>query len=221
MPEIAPNEMNLDELRRALGPLIPANAVFDGWSDKALAMAAAELGVPAPRARLAFAGGATDMIDAWFDAIDRGMAAAFPLEKIEAMKIRERIGGLVLYRLEVINPHKEALRRALAILAQPQNLPLAGRLGWRAADRMWRIAGDKATDFNHYSKRAILMGVYGSTSLVYLDDGSEGLTATRAFLARRIDDVMRFEKVKAQWRGNRDRLPSLSRFLGRLRYPAV
>ena len=221
MPEIAPNEMTLDELRMALAPLIPGNAVFDGWSDKALAMAAAELGVPAPRARLAYPGGATDMIDAWFDAIDRGMAAHFPLEKIESMKIRERIAGLVLYRLEVINPHKEALRRALAILAQPQNLALAGRLGWRAADRMWRIAGDKATDFNHYSKRAILMGVYGSTSLVYLDDGSEGLATTRAFLARRIDDVMRFEKVKAQWRGNRDRLPSLSRFLGRLRYPVV
>ncbi len=221
MPEIAPNEMNLDELRMALAPLVPANAVFDGWSDEALAMAAAELGVPAPRARLAFPGGATDMIDAWFDSIDRGMAARFPLETIEAMKIRERIAGLVMYRLEMINPHKEALRRALAILAQPRNLPLAGRLGWRAADRIWRIAGDKATDFNHYSKRAILMGVYGSTSLVYLDDGGEDLAATRAFLDRRIGDIMRFEKVKAQWRGNRDRLPSLSRFLGRLRYPAA
>ena len=221
MPDIAPSEMILDELRMALAPLIPANAVFDGWSDKALAMAAAELGVPAPRARLAFPGGATDMIDSWFDAIDRGMATAFPLEKIESMKIRERIGQLVMYRLEVTNPHKEALRRALAILAQPQNLALAGRLGWRAADRMWRIAGDKATDFNHYSKRAILMGVYGSTSLVYLDDNSEDLASTRAFLARRIDDDMKFEKVKAQWRGNRDRLPSLSRFLGRLRYPVV
>src|SRR4028118_15198 len=127
MPEIAPNEMTLDELRMALAPLIPANAVFAGWSDKAVAMAPAELGGPAPRARLAFPGGATEMIDAWFDAIDRGMAAHFPLEKIESMKIRERIAGLVMYRLEVINPHKEALRRALAILAQPQHLPPAGR----------------------------------------------------------------------------------------------
>jgi ubiquinone biosynthesis protein COQ9 len=221
MPDIAPTEMTLDELRMALAPLVPAHAVFDGWSDKALGMAAAELGVPAPRARLAFPGGAAEMIDAWFDAVDRAMAAAFPPERVEALKVRERIAALVMFRLETIDPHKEALRRALAILAQPQNLPLAGRLGWRAADRMWRIAGDKATDFNHYSKRAILMGVYGSTSLVYLDDDSEGLAATRAFLARRIDDVMRFEKVKAQWRGNRDRLPSLSRFLGRLRYPAA
>jgi ubiquinone biosynthesis protein COQ9 len=221
MTDIAPAEMTLDELRLALAPLVPGHAVFDGWSDEALAMAAAELGVPAPRARLAFPGGAADMIDAWFDAIDRATARAFPLERIEAMKIRQRIRDLVCYRLEVANPHKEALRRALAILALPQNLALAARLGWRSADRMWRIAGDTATDFNHYSKRAILMGVYGSTTLVYLDDDSDDMAPTRAFLDRRIDDVMKFEKVKASWRGSRERLPSLSRFLGRLRYPQV
>ena len=219
--EIPPAEMTLDELRLALAPLIPAHATFDGWNDEAVAMAAAELGIPAPRARLAFPGGAPDMVDAWFDAIDRAMARAFPLERVEAMKIRARIAGLVMFRLETINPHREALRRALAILAQPQNLGLAARLGWRAADRMWRIAGDTATDFNHYSKRAILMAVYGSTSLVYLDDSSEDLAATRAFLDRRIGDVMNFEKLKAGWRGSAERLPSLSRFLGRLRYPAV
>jgi ubiquinone biosynthesis protein COQ9 len=161
------------------------------------------------------------MIDGWFDAIDRATARHFPLEKIEGMKIRERIRSLVLYRLEVATPHKEALRRALAILAQPQNVPLALRLNWRAVDRMWRIAGDTATDFNHYSKRAILLGVYASTVLVYVDDGSEELVETRAFLNRRIDDVMQIEKVKASWRRTRERVPSLSRFLGRLRYPAV
>src|SRR3954466_6016847 len=125
------------------------------------------------------------MIDAWFDAIDRATAVAFPLERIEAMKIRERIAALVMFRLELVHPHKEALRRALAILAQPQNLALGARLGWRAADRMWRIAGDRATDFNHYSKRALLLGVYGSIALVYLDDDSDGLAATPAFLDRR------------------------------------
>jgi ubiquinone biosynthesis protein COQ9 len=217
----APADMILDELRLALAPLVPANAVFDGWTDKALFMAAAELGVPAARARLAFPGGAAEMIDAWFDSIDRGMAEAFPLERIEAMKIRERIRALIMFRFETVLPNREALRRALAILAQPQNLPLAGRLGWRAADRIWRIAGDTATDFNHYSKRIILIGVYGSASLVFLDDSSEDMAETRAFLDRRIDEVMKFEKAKAQWRGSRQRLPSLSRFLGRLRYPAV
>jgi ubiquinone biosynthesis protein COQ9 len=221
MDDIAPNDLTLDELRVALAPLIPAHAVFDGWSDEALAMAAAEIGVPASRARLVFKGGAPDMIDGWFDAIDRAMARAFPLEKVERMKIRQRINDLVMYRLEVATPHKEALRRALAILAQPQNLGLALQLNWRAVDRMWRIAGDTATDFNHYSKRTILLGVYVSTVLVYLDDDSEDLAETRAFLDRRISNVMQIEKAKASWRRGRERVPSLSRFLGRLRYPAV
>ncbi len=218
---IDPNEMTLDELRAALAPLIPGNAVFDGWSDKALDVAASELGVPADRARLCFPGGPLEMIDAWFDAIDLAMARAFPLERIDKMKIRERIRELVLHRIAVINPHKEALRRALAILAHPQNAMTAAKLAWRAADRMWRIAGDRATDFNHYSKRGILSALYMSTLLVYLDDATDDLSATRGFLERRIDDVMKFEKVKAQWRGSRERLPSLTRFLGRLRYPAV
>ena len=218
---VAPADMNLDELRAALAPLIPGNAVFDGWSDKALAMAAGQLGIPADRARLCFPDGAVQMIDSWFDAIDLQMARAFPLERIGALKIRQRIRDLVLCRVEIINPNKEALRRALAILAQPQNAMTAAKLAWRAADRMWRIAGDRATDFNHYSKRGILSALYMSTLLVYLDDDSDGLSTTRGFLDRRIDDVMDFEKLKAQWKGGRERLPSLSRFLGRLRYPGV
>lgn len=218
---IAPQDMTLDELRIALAPLIPAHAAFDGWSDEALAMAANELGVPPARARIAFPGGAMEMIDAWFDRVDVAMLHAFPAERIAGMKIRERISELVLFRLTLMHPHREALRRAYAILARPQNVPAAAKLAWRAADRMWRVAGDRATDYNHYTKRALLTGVYGSTSLVFIDDDSEDLADTRAFLSRRIDDVMKFEKVKSSWRGGRERLPSLSRFLGRLRYPVA
>ena len=218
---LTPNEMNLDELRAALAPLLPAHAAFDGWSAEALAMAAEELGVPPSRAKLAFPGGAGEMVDAWFDWIDKAMLVAFPPERIAAMKIRDRIRELLLFRFESMRPHRESLRRALAILAMPQNLPLAGKLAWRSADRVWRLAGDNATDFNHYSKRTILIGVYGSTTMVFLDDQDDDLAATRAFLNRRIDDVMRFEKFKASWGGTRERLPSLSRFLGRLRYPVA
>src|SRR3546814_1028984 len=129
---IPPGEMTLDELRAALAPLIPAHAAFDGWSDEALAMAAAELRVPSERARLCFPGGAVEMIDAWFDAIDRAMAKAWPPERVSKLKIRQRIRDFVMYRIEVIHPHKEALRRAFAILARPQNAMTAARLAWRA-----------------------------------------------------------------------------------------
>jgi len=220
MADVPPTEMTLDELAEALAPLLGSHAAFDGWSERALGMAARELGVPPDRARLAIPGGAVAMIDRWFDWIDRDMLAAFPPERIAAMKIRERITNLILHRLVLLRPHKEALRRAVAVLAMPQNGLAAARLAWRSADRMWRTAGDTATDYNHYTKRGILVGVYGSTILVFLDDESEDFAVTRAFLARRIDDVMQFEKLKARFGARAERRPSLSRFLGRLRYPA-
>jgi ubiquinone biosynthesis protein COQ9 len=219
MSNVPPLDMTLDELRDALAPLLGGHAAFDGWSERALAMAAAELGVPAERARIAFPGGAMQMIDAWFDWNDRAMLAAFSPERIAATKIRERIGELVLDRLVRLRPNKEALRRAVAVMAMPQNALAAARLAWRSADRIWRVAGDTATDYNHYTKRMILIGVYGSTTLVFLDDESDDMATTRAFLARRIEDVMRFEKTKARVLGNSMHRPSLSRFLGRLRYP--
>jgi ubiquinone biosynthesis protein COQ9 len=114
------------------------------------------------------------------------------------------------------------LRRAVAVMAMPQNAVRAARLGWRAADVMWRAAGDTATDLNHYSKRLTLSGVYAATLLVFLDDDSEDWVESRAFLARRIEDIMRFERSKARWKGvgGGERL-SLARFIGRLRYPAT
>jgi ubiquinone biosynthesis protein COQ9 len=214
-----PLDMNLDELRDALAPLVPAHAAFDGWGEAALALAAQELGVPAGRARLAFPQGAAQMVDAWFDWIDKAMLEAFPPDKVAAMKVRDRIRTLLLFRFQTLAPYREALRRALGLLALPGNAPAGARLAWRSADRIWRLAGDTASDFNHYSKRAILIGVYGSTTLVFLDDNSADMAGARAFLDRRIEGVMRFEKAKARWKSGAPPF-SMSRFLGRLRYPA-
>ncbi len=211
----------LDELRAALAPEIAANAAFDGWGEEALGMAADALGADRDVARLAFPGGAVEMIDAWFAHVDRAMLAALPADALSTMKVRERIQRLVEARLAVVAPEREALRRALAVLALPQHIARAARLGWRTADTIWRAAGDTATDYNHYTKRAILLGVYGATVSVFLDDESEGWADTRAFLGRRIDGIMRFEKAKAGMVARSERVPSLSRFIGRLRYPVV
>jgi ubiquinone biosynthesis protein COQ9 len=160
------------------------------------------------------------MIDCYIQEVDQALDASFTADDLAAMKIREKVRSLVWRRLEIMGPAREAIRRALAILAMPQNVPLAIRVSWRTADLMWRKAGDTSTDFNHYTKRMTLGALYGSTLLVWLDDQSEDWTETSAFLDRRLAGVMRFEKWKASWRGNDLHRPSLSRFLGRLRYPA-
>jgi ubiquinone biosynthesis protein COQ9 len=214
-----PADPTLDEIREALAPRLAAHAAFDGWNDKAVASAADEAGVDADLAQLALKGGPMALIEAWIGAVDAEMARRLPPEKLNAMKIRERITALIATRLEIAAPDKEGQRRALAIMAMPQNIPAATRIGWRSADRMWRLAGDTATDFNHYTKRMTLSAVYASTLAVFVNDESEGFADTRAFLDRRIDNVMQFEKVKAQAKARRENMPSLSRFIGRLRYP--
>jgi len=215
-----PANPTLDEIRVALAPAIGRNAAFDGWSPAAVVSAAAEIGVDPEVAQLAYKDGAMAMIDGWIDSVDMEVAHRLPPEKLNAMKIRARITALLDTRIDVMGPDREALRRAMAIMAMPQNLARAAKIGWRTADRNWRLAGDTATDFNHYTKRMTLSAVYGSLLVVFVNDESENFADSRAFLDRRIDNVMQFEKVKAQAKARQEYIPSFSRFIGRLRYPA-
>lgn len=208
----------LERLRYELALAVGENAVFDGWTRAAVDSAAERLGIDPVKARLAVPKSQTGLIDLYIQEVDRALQAYFTPSRLERLKIREKIRALVWRRLEIMGPAREAVRRALAILAMPQNVPLTLRISWRTADLMWRIAGDTSADFNHYTKRMTLGAVYGSTLLAWLDDESEGWSETAAFLDRRIEDVMRFEKFKADWRGSPERL-SVARFLGRLRYP--
>ena len=218
------NHESLDDLRLRLAPAIAQAALFDGWGEGAVLAAAADLGVDADLARLAFdcpgKQSAMAMIAAWVRSIDLAMAVDCPAARLAALPMRERIRTLVEFRLDAVAGCAESLRRALAIMASPRHAAEALRLGWASADAMWRLAGDTSADFNHYTKRATLAGIYAATLAVLVDDSSEGKSETRAFLGRRIDGVMRFEKAKARLSMPGDAYFSPARFLGRLRYPA-
>lgn len=221
-PETGPETgaETLDELRVRLAPAIADAAVFDGWSSQAVAQAAADKGVDPQLAAYAFRDGPMAMVSAWVGHVDAEMTKALPAALLSSLPIRQRIRRLVLARLDVVAGHEEALKRALSIMAQPQNLAATARLGWRSADVMWRQAGDTATDYNHYTKRAVLGSVYAATLHAFVADTSEDKAETHAFLDRRIEGIMRFEKAKARILRPHDERFSVTRLLGRMRYPA-
>src|SRR5690349_8866968 len=160
----------LEKLRRQLALAVGENAVFDGWTRAAVDSAAAQLGIDPVQARLAMPKSQAALIDVYIQEVDRALEAYFTPKRLAGMKFREKIRSLIWRRLEIMEPAREAVRSALAILAMPQNIPAALRTGWRTADVMWRIAGDTSTDFTHYTKRMSLGAVYASTLLVWLDD---------------------------------------------------
>lgn len=212
-------DATLDETRVLLAPAIADAAIFDGWSARAVEGAALAAGIDPAIARLAFPGGPMDMVTAWVASVDTAMEQALPETRLAAMPVRERIRALVRFRLDHIAGREESLKRALAIMARPKNVGAALKLGWASADAMWRLAGDRSTDLNHYSKRTILAGVYAATLAVFADDESEGKAGALAFLNRRIEGIIRFEKAKGQLLPQATDRFSVTRFLGRLRYP--
>lgn len=207
----------LPAIRRRLLAGLLRHAPFDGWSQKALQAAARDAGIAVELAAIAFPGGLLEAAEFFSREADRQMAEAVQVAVAPAsappaasqpgqgsapakLKIREKIALAVRTRLLQQAPNREALRALASFLALPAHAGRAAAMLWRTVDTMWRAIGDRSTDINYYSKRALLAGIYGSTVLVWLDDRSEGAADSLAFLDRRIDDAMAFERGKTRCR---------------------
>ena len=213
------SDMTPEELRLPLLEAMDAHVPFDGWSDKALANAAADIGISEPMAELAFPGGAIEALQMHLDGEDLALAEKLATLDLASMKIRDRITVSIRTRLEMNAHRREAVRRGLTKLALPQHVAMGTKALWNTADIMWKAAVDTSTDHNWYTKRATLSAVLSAVLLFWLNDDSDGFEDTWAFLDRRIEDVMKIETAKFKMRGVSANLPSISRFLGRLRYP--
>ncbi|MDI3338790.1 COQ9 family protein [Defluviimonas aestuarii] len=183
------------------------HAVFDGWSDATFRAACEDTGISPDLARAIFPRAALDLAVAYHKADDAAMLAALQGQDLATLRFRDRVALAVRLRLE--GADRELVRRGAALFALPQNAATGASLVWGTVDAIWRALGDTSDDINWYSKRATLSAVYSSVVLYWMGDDSEGHTATWEFLDRRIEDVMRFEKFKAQVRDN----PVLGRVL--------
>lgn len=187
--------MSIDTLRDEILVASLPNVVFDGWSLQALRDGTHMAGHEPSALLRAFPGGVTDAVEHFADWTDRQMLDRLEAQPLAEMKVRERISLAVRTYFEVLEPYREAKRRQLSYLAMPQNVALGLRLLYRTVDAMWFAAGDTSTDYNHYTKRALLSAVVSSSTFYWLDDKSEGHVETRAFIDRRLADVMAVGKA--------------------------
>ena len=173
------------EILDALAVQVPA----DGWTGRSLRLALASLGQPPEDAPLLFPGGAREMVEAFCALADSRMAQA--AAGLESARRSTRVREIIALRFAQNRGQKAAIRRGLAVLSLPQNAARAARCTAATVDTIWATAGDNATDFSWYSKRAILAAVYGACLLFWLADDSPEDSATLAFLDRRLAGVAR------------------------------
>lgn len=181
---------------------------FDGWTQKALHRGVKDTGHHSTEALRLFPEGLKSLAEHLSNYADRMMLEALEQKNLDEMRVRDRIAFAVRCRLEILQPHREAMRRIAAYLALPANVPLAAKLTYQTVNAMWYAAGDTATDFNFYTKRALLSGVYTSTAMYWLNDTSNDCSATWAFLERRISDVMKVPGYISRAKDTIKRLPS-------------
>ncbi|MFO1141805.1 MAG: COQ9 family protein [Amaricoccus sp.] len=192
----------LDQTRRAVLAAALPHVAFDGWTGRTLSEAVSDAGADPAMARLAFPRGGVDLALAFHDDRDRALAEDLARGDLAGMRFRDKVAHAVVRRLELVAPEREAVRRGVALFALPQHAAAGARAIWHTADTIWTALGDSSRDFAWYSKRATLAAVYSSALLYWLGDDTPGQSATRDFVGRRIDDVMRFEEFKGRVRGN-------------------
>ncbi len=181
-----------DAALRATLPHVPAL----GWTSAALRAGLRDIGADPASAEWLFPRGAAGMAEAWSDLADRDMAAEAAEFGLDALRTPARIRTLLEIRLRQHTPHKEAVRRALAVLALPWNYGAAARATARSVDAMWQAAGDASADLSFYTRRATLAGVYASTVGYWLQDPDPDAEATLRFLDRRLADVARLQRPR-------------------------
>lgn len=181
--------------RRRLLDAVLAEVPFEGWTPTALARAAEACGFAAVEAEILFPDGPIDAVAYWSRVADEAMLQAMEARDAAAMKVRERVATAIRLRLEAALPHRDALARAVALLAMPANAALGARLWHETVDTIWYAAGDRSADFNWYTKRGLLAPVYAATVLYWLQDQSEDHAKTWAFLDRRLADVLKLGKA--------------------------
>jgi ubiquinone biosynthesis protein COQ9 len=207
-PTASPRARDFEGLRGRVLDGALVHVPFEGWSEKALMDGAEDAGEGRAMALEAFPGGVADALEFAAERSDRAMIAALERMDLKSMRVRDRVAAAVRARLEPASSQREQIRSALAHLALPQNLPLGAKILWRTVDAIWYAAGDSSTDFNFYTKRGLLAGVYSSTLIYWLNDRSPGSADTWAFLERRIGEVMQVPKLIGRVRAAFEKLPS-------------
>jgi ubiquinone biosynthesis protein COQ9 len=188
----------MSRIKQRLLEAIKPHVIFDGWTNRALRLACKDAGIAPESLRVELPGGVDELLGYYLEQADEQMALDVATYALETLPIRERIATIIRTRLERHTTEKEVVRRTVAYLSLPIKASLSLKYSYRTIDRMWRLAGDKSTDFSYYTRRLTLASIYGGTLLHWLNDESPNHQSTEAYLRQSIDRVMQFTKLKGK-----------------------
>ena len=198
------NTLDNKQIRFVLIRAMLTHVPFDGWTWEAMEQGAKDISFEKKKTSSSrikifkdlFKNGSIDFIDIFSEIIDLEVKENYDLIETKPEKVPEKIKKIIMIRLSLCQKYKEAVRSSIPLTAIPKNAKVSIKILYRTCNSMWRIAGDKSTDFSFYTRRISLAAVYTSTLLFWLNDNSNNNVETEYFLQRRLNDINKISSLK-------------------------
>lgn len=193
------------------------HVAFSGWSSLAIEQGCADMGVDPQEATILFPGGIKEMILWYSTYADQEMISHLQAELNELNGVKAKVFRAIQLRFQHNLRYREAIRLGLAYLLLPWHQAAAWSSLYQTVDGVWYAIGDQSVDFNFYTKRLTLAGIYSSTLFYWLQDSSDNHEKTWEFLNKRLQDTARIPKIRQQLKSARQHFPSPFRLFNKLR----
>ena len=171
---------------------------FNGWTSDTLLNSVKAANLDENYAKILFDGDVAKLVEFFINTIENKATSLIDKKYLDTLSVRNRVAYCVKTYLEAANIYKPSIRKTVAFYVSPIRFFDSFKSLWKIADEIWYASGDKSTDYNHYTKRAILSALYSSTLLYWINDKSDNHINSWAFLDRRIENVMQIEKYKSK-----------------------
>ena len=198
------NTFDNKQIRIDLIKAMLTHVPFDGWTWEAMEQGAIDIGYEKKKTSLErikifkdlFKNGSIDFIDIFSEIIDLEVKENYNSIEAKPERVPEKIKKIIMIRLNLCQKYKEAVRSSISLSAIPLNTKISLNILYRTCNSIWRIVGDKSTDFSFYTRRISLAAVYTSTLLFWLNDKSNNNIQTEFFLDRRLKDISKISSLK-------------------------
>ena len=127
------------------------------------------------------------------------------------LPIHKRIREVLLSKISLMNKDKPFYRSIfLNLLIPKKKFSLSSQL-YNSVDQLWFIAGDSSTDFNFYTKRLILSGIYSRVMLFFFNNNNQ--EELENILDESLKRVSRIPEIKSKLKIFKDFLPKIANFV--------
>ena len=181
------------------------------WDEKSLSLISKKTNISANEINLLFPNAFFDLIIFSLDQINIELERKFQTYNILRFPLHLRIKKILMHKFNLMNKNKKFYNKIFFNLLLPSKNQFKLKQLYKSVDIIWYIAADNSTDFNFYTKRMILAGIYIRLMLFFFNNND--LIKLEELLDKDLKRVLKIPKLKAKFKIVKENIPNIMRVI--------